>query len=44
MVPAMALYAAVEMLLGKKKFQPPFSTRFAAMLLAGGADPQCDAR
>ncbi len=33
-LPAMALYAAIEMLLGKKKFQPPFSTWFAAMLFA----------
>ena len=34
MLPAMALYAAIEMLLGRKKFQPPFSTWFAAMLFA----------
>lgn len=34
MLPALALYAAIEMLLGKKKFQPPFSTWFAAMLFA----------
>ncbi|BBX10563.1 DUF4436 domain-containing protein [Mycolicibacterium aichiense] len=33
-LPALALYAAIEMLLGKKKFQPPFSTWFAAMLFA----------
>lgn len=34
MLPAMALYAAIEMFLGRKKFQPPFSTWFAAMLFA----------
>ncbi|BBY63679.1 DUF4436 domain-containing protein [Mycolicibacterium helvum] len=34
MLPAMALYAAIEMLRGRKKFQPPFSTWFAAMLFA----------
>lgn len=33
-LPAIALYAAIEMLVGKKKFQPPFSTWFAAMLFA----------
>lgn len=33
-LPALALYAAIEMVLGKKKFQPPFSTWFAAMLFA----------
>ncbi|GAY18779.1 DUF4436 family protein [Mycobacterium sp. shizuoka-1] len=33
-LPAIALYAAIEMLLGKKKFQPPFSTWFAAMLFS----------
>lgn len=33
-LPALALYAAFEMLLGKKKFQPPFSTWLAAMLFS----------
>lgn len=33
-LPAMALFAAIEMLVGRKKFQPPFATWFAAMLFA----------
>lgn len=33
-LPALALFAAIEMLRGKKKFQPAFSSWFAAMLFA----------
>lgn len=33
-LPALALFAAIEMLLGKKQFQPAFSSWFAAMLFA----------
>ena len=33
-LPALALYAAIEMLLGRKNFQPAFSSWFAAMLFA----------
>ena len=33
-LPALALFVAIEMLTGKRKFQPPFGTWFAAMLFA----------
>jgi hypothetical protein len=33
-LPALALFVAIEMLLGRRKFQPPFGTWFAAMLFA----------
>lgn len=33
-LPALALFVAFEMLIGRKKFQPPFGTWFAAMLFA----------
>lgn len=33
-LPAVALFVAIEMLLGRRKFQPPFGTWFAAMLFA----------
>jgi len=33
-LPALALFVAIEMLIGRKKFQPPFGTWFAAMLFA----------
>jgi hypothetical protein len=33
-LPAMALYVAIQMVRGKKKFMPPFSTWYAAMLFA----------
>ena len=33
-LPALALFAAIEMLLGRKNFQPAFSSWFAAMLFA----------
>lgn len=33
-LPALALFVAVEMLLGRRKFQPPFGTWFAAMLFS----------
>jgi len=33
-LPATALFVAIEMLLGRRKFQPPFITWFAAMLFA----------
>lgn len=33
-LPALALFAAIEMLLGRKQFQPAFSSWFAAMLFA----------
>ncbi len=33
-LPALALFVAIEMLLGRRKFQPPFGTWFAAMLFS----------
>lgn len=33
-LPATALFVAIEMLVGRRKFQPPFITWFAAMLFA----------
>lgn len=33
-LPALALFVAIEMLIGRKKFQPPFGTWFAAMLFS----------
>lgn len=33
-LPATALFVSIEMLLGRRKFQPPFITWFAAMLFA----------
>ncbi len=33
-LPVMALYVAIQMVRGKKKFMPPFSTWYAAMLFA----------
>jgi hypothetical protein len=33
-LPMMALYVAIQMLLGRKKFMPPFATWYAAMLFA----------
>jgi hypothetical protein len=33
-LPALALFVAIEMIRGKKKFLPPFSTWYAAMLFA----------
>jgi hypothetical protein len=33
-LPAVGLFVAIEMLLGRRKFQPPFGTWFAAMLFA----------
>ena len=41
-LPAIALYVSIEMLLGRKAFQPAFHF-FALDAVRGGPDPQCDA-